>query len=75
MSPLPDHPTPDEVEDHFRGLIDQAGLEQPDEVIHDTFAEEVIFLWEEPKFAVVVELGPDGPVDVRRAVNGFEPPV
>ncbi len=75
ISALPEHPSPADVETHFRDLIAGADLEQPDEVEYDPLASELIFIWHESKVAIVIELGPDGPVDVRPGGAGFEPPV
>ena len=75
MRKLPDSPSPEEVEAHFRNLLESADMIQPDEVRHDLAAGELVFLWEEPKVAIVIELGPDGPVDVRPGAAMHEPPV
>lgn len=75
MPKLPDSPSPAAVETHFRGLLDDQGLAQPDEIHHDLEAAEVVFIWHEPKLAVVIELGPGGHVDVREAVASDEAPV
>ena len=46
----------------MRALAAEAGLPEPDEVIHDADAGELEFRWYEQKLAVVVELG-DGRSD------------
>jgi len=65
MSELPARPTPRQVEEHFRNLIRSEGFDQPDEVEHDPESSELVFLWHEPKVAIVIELSDHGPVDVR----------
>jgi hypothetical protein len=71
MSDTRKHPTPDEAEEYFRGLLDEAGLDQPDAVEYDIEADELIFLWQETKTAVVVELSGDG---TPPALGGMPPP-
>lgn len=68
MATLPVRPTPQEVEDHFRNLLDEEGIPQPDEVEHDLAVGELLFLWHERKVAIVIELSGDGPVAVRSGV-------
>lgn len=75
MATLPEHSSHIEVELHFRGLLDDEGFAQPDEVRHEVDPDEVVFMWNEPKVAIVIEIGPDGPVDVRPRVNAHGPPV
>jgi hypothetical protein len=48
---------PAEVERRFRGLMDDAGLPAPDEVEHRQ--DQVRFLWNDHKVAVVVDLAED----------------
>ena len=62
-----------ETELRFRKLLEEGGLEPPDEVLHETDPDELVFLWHEEKVAVVVELWRDD-VD-SSAVNGPCPPV
>lgn len=64
MGELPERPSPQEVEAHFRSLIDREGIARPDAVEHDPEAEELTFLWREPKVAIVIKLSDSGPVDV-----------
>ena len=47
------------AEAQFRELLEHGGLAQPDEVA--IAPDELLFLWHEPKVAVVVELGPERP--------------
>ncbi len=42
------------AEARFRSLLEEADLSPPDRVEYD--AEELIFFWDEPKLAVIVEL-------------------
>lgn len=65
MKHLPDHPSPQQAEQHFRELLRKEALAQPDEVEHDSDADELIFRWRERKLAVVIELSDRGPTDVR----------
>jgi hypothetical protein len=51
---MPATPRHKEVEAQFRQLIDDAALEPPDEV--EYAPESVVFLWNEPQVAVVVDL-------------------
>ena len=58
-------PDPLQAECDFRDFLRNGGIAQPDAVEHDPEAEEIIFIWHEPKFAVVLELterrgAPDG---------------
>ena len=75
MSPLPESSDPAEVEAHFRNLLDNADVDQPDRVEHDSEADELIFFWDDRKASVVIELGEEGPVDVRAGSARFQPPV
>jgi hypothetical protein len=50
-----------ETELRFRALLELEGMEPPDEVLHETDPEELVFLWHEEKVAVVVELWRDEP--------------
>lgn len=43
-----------EAEDRFRALLREAGLPQPDAVDYEPGS--VLFLWQEPKVAVYVDL-------------------
>lgn len=65
MSALPEHPTPRQVEAHFRSFLREAGIAPPDEVEHDLRRDEVTFIWRAPKVAIVIELNDAGPSDVR----------
>jgi hypothetical protein len=65
---LPTKPSPEEVEEHFRNLLDREGISQPDEVEHDLAAGELLFRWYEQKVVIVIELSENGPVDVRSGV-------
>ena len=49
----------DDAERRMRQLAAEAGLPEPDEVIHHADADELEFRWYEQKLAVVVELGDD----------------
>lgn len=71
MARVPTSPTPSEAEDHFRELLRDAGLADPDEVRHDSRAREITFLWREPKLAVVLEL--DDGVDSLRLDRAEDP--
>ena len=51
---MPASPRHKEVEAQFRQLIDDAQLEPPDAV--EYAPESVVFLWNEPQVAVVVDL-------------------
>lgn len=62
-----------ETELRFRALLEEEGLEPPDEVLHETDPDELVFLWHEQKVAVVVELWRDD-VD-GLAFQGPVPPV
>ena len=75
MPPLPDKPSHWLAESHFRNLLDEEGFAQPDEVRYWRDPDEVVFLWHEPRVAIVIELGEDGPVDVRAGSAADEPPV
>jgi hypothetical protein len=48
-----------ETELRLRTLLEEEGMEPPDEVLHDTDPDELVFLWHEEKVAVVVELWND----------------
>jgi hypothetical protein len=50
-------PSPDEAEARMRGLLREAGLPEPDEVVHDAGHDELVFQWRDRKLVVVVELG------------------
>jgi hypothetical protein len=62
MTPTARHRT---VESHFRTLVDEAGVGPPDRVEYQARA--VVFLWDGPQVAVVVDFD-DVPADqpVRR---------
>ena len=75
MATLPEHPTHIQVEVHFRRLLDEEGFEPPDEVLHCHDPDEVVFMWHEPKVAIVIELSPDGSVAVREGLPADAPPV
>lgn len=55
---------PVDIERRFRAICESGGIEQPDEVDFDPIAGEIVFLWTEEKFAVVVDLNEqsDGPL-------------
>jgi hypothetical protein len=74
VAELPDRPTHAQAEAHFRALLSEEGFAQPDEVRHWRDPDEVVFMWHEPKVAIVIELGSDGPVGVRE-VAANQPPV
>ena len=40
----------------MRELLDDVGLPEPDEVLHEFDPDEVVFLWHATKTAIVVEL-------------------
>lgn len=48
-----------ETELRFRRILEEEGMEPPDEVLHETDPDELVFLWHEEKVAVVVELWRD----------------
>ena len=50
-----------EVEARFRRLLVDASLAQPDEVQYEPVS--VVFLWHEPKAAVIVDFDEVGPPD------------
>jgi hypothetical protein len=55
-------PDPAEVEAKMRDLLAEAGLQQPDEVIHDLEHAELHFRWNTEKLVIIVELrDPPGP--------------
>ncbi|HEY8467971.1 MAG TPA: hypothetical protein VIL04_14335 [Solirubrobacterales bacterium] len=49
-------PTPEAAERRFRELLRENGIDQPDSVEHDPLANELVFLWEDAKLAVVLDL-------------------
>ena len=75
MPELPLRPTHAEAEAHFRDLLKREGFAQPDEVRHWGDPDEVVFMWHEPKVAIVIELGPEGPKAVRSTAASGDPPV
>lgn len=53
-----------EAECRFRELLAREGFAPPDEI--ERHPDELVFLWHEPKVAIVIELSGTGePVDVR----------
>ncbi|CAN5470071.1 hypothetical protein BH10ACT11_BH10ACT11_15900 [soil metagenome] len=56
-------PRYEEAERSFRELLEHAELPAPDEVLVETEAEELLFLWNGPKIAIVLDLGADGESD------------
>ena len=54
----------------MRALIADAGLQEPDEVIHDLEHDELHFRWNSEKLVIIVELR-----DPDRAFAEFQPPV
>jgi hypothetical protein len=67
MTPTARHRT---VEAHFRSLVEEAGVGPPDRVEYQARA--VVFLWDGPQVAVVVDFD-DVPADqpVRRPLPGL----
>jgi hypothetical protein len=59
-------PTHQDVEQRFRDLIAEAGLPDPDDVAYESRS--VVFLWNEEKVAVAVDL------DVTPSGTGLTPP-
>jgi hypothetical protein len=49
-------PDPSEVEAHMREMFTEAGLAQPDEVVHEAALDELHFRWTKQKLCVIVEL-------------------
>jgi hypothetical protein len=45
-----------DAERRMRELIEQAGLPEPEEVRYEFDPDEVVLMWHEPRFAVVVDL-------------------
>ena len=74
MSEVPVNPTPDEAEEHFRQVLADGDIEQPDDVEYDPAANELIFFWHEPKLAVVLELDSNAPLDVF-SMASVQPPI
>jgi hypothetical protein len=57
-------PTHRDAERRMRELVREADLPEPDEVRYEFEPDEVVLLWREPKFAVVIELDEDEPGDI-----------
>lgn len=55
---------PAEAEERFRRLLRDGDIDQPDEVEHDPAANELIFFWNDPQVAIVLELDSHEPVEV-----------
>jgi hypothetical protein len=55
---LPKLPTHEQAEAHMRELIKGGNLAEPDEVRYEFSPDEVVFIWQEQKLAVVVEIEP-----------------
>ena len=53
---MPDDTRHQEAESRFRQLLEDAGLPVPDRVDYEP--ERLVFFWDEPKAAVVVDLEP-----------------
>jgi hypothetical protein len=66
---MPDHARHDHAEAHFRALLEESGLPQPDEVAH--LRRCLIFLWEQSKSVVLIDLDELVPGDDPFA--GFDP--
>lgn len=49
-----------DAEQRMRELIENEGLPQPDEVRYEFEPNEVLFLWNDPNLAVVIDLDEDG---------------
>jgi hypothetical protein len=75
VQPLPERPTHTQAEVHFRNVLDEEGFAQPDEVRHWCDPDEVVFMWREPRVAIVIELDADGGVDIRPGSAAHDPPV
>jgi hypothetical protein len=60
-----DRPSPLEAEVRFRDLLERGGLAQPDSVIHDREANELVLRWRERKVVIVIELTEEGRVGAR----------
>ncbi len=67
MAELPENPTPIQVECHFRNLLWEEGMQQPDQIRYEVDPKRIVFLWHDRKVAIEIEVGPAGPVDVRSA--------
>jgi len=52
----PEIPTHAEAEERMRELIASGGLAEPDEVRYEFDPDEVVFVWHQPRLAVIVEL-------------------
>ena len=74
MDAPPDFPDPAQAEIHFRAMLSEGDIAQPDDVEYDPAANELIFFWHEPKLAVVLELDSNEPVEVFSRA-GVQPPV
>jgi hypothetical protein len=66
---MTDHARHVRAEDHFRALLAESGLRQPDEVAH--LRRCLIFLWESTKSVVLIDLDELAPGDDPFA--GFDP--
>jgi hypothetical protein len=66
---MTDHARHVRAEDHFRALLAESGLPQPDEVAH--LSRCLIFLWESTKSVVLIDLDELAPGDDPFA--GFDP--
>lgn len=49
-----------DAEQRMREIIRNAGLPKPDEVLYEFEPDEVVFKWNGPKLAVVIDLDDDG---------------
>jgi len=69
MHPSPSHQA---AEARFRALVRNAGLDEPDDVEyrHDS----LLFLWQGPKVAVIVELGDSPSEDEGRSAETVTSP-
>lgn len=67
MAKLPENPTPLDVEFHFRSLLAREGLRQPDQIRYEPERSQLVFVWHKPELAIEIELGPEGPVDLRES--------
>jgi hypothetical protein len=66
---MPERARHDHAEAHFRALLDDSELPQPDEVAH--LRRCLIFLWEPSKFVVLIDLDELAPGD--DPFDGFDP--
>jgi hypothetical protein len=63
-----------DAERRMREIIRNAGLPGPDEVHYEFEPDEVVFKWNEPRLAVVIDLDDNGPGEVEFSLaEGTQP--